>query len=427
MGAVSAGCLASQGHSVVGVDPSAVKLDLIGGGKSPVVEKDLDVKIREAVGEGRLRATHDAIEAVHATDMSLVCVGTPSKANGDLDLSHIATVSQQIGEAIATKPGRHTVVIRSTILPGTMRHLVIPALEAASGRRAGADFGIGNNPEFLREGSAVDDFYNPPKTVIGALDDQTAELVSSLYEGIPGPFIRTSLEVGEMVKYSDNVWHALKVAFGNEIGTTCKALGIDSHAVMDIFVQDTKLNLSPYYLKPGFAFGGSCLPKDVRALTYRARTLDLDLPVLNSIIASNERQVNRGYQMIARHNRRRVTFLGISFKAGTDDLRESPILDLVERLLGKGFDVRIYDKNVHLSKLVGANRDFLLKVIPHVSCLLIDNIEGALTHGEVIVVGTRDPDFMQIVERLTPEQILVDLVRVESREKLNGQYDGINW
>ena len=328
--------------------------------------------ISDAVQKRRLRATNDSQEAVLATDISMVCVGTPSRSNGDLDTGALKTVSREIGEALRKKATRHTVVIRSTVLPGTLHGLVIPILEEASGKIAGVDFGIGNNPEFLREGTAVYDFYNPPKTVIGAVDTTTANQIAALYDAIKAPLIKTSIEVAEMVKYTDNAWHALKVSFANEIGTICKKIGIDSHEVMAIFCQDTKLNLSPYYLKPGFSFGGSCLPKDVRALAYKAKSLDLDLPVLNAIIPSNDKQTARGIEMIIGRGKQPVSILGMSFKAGTDDIRESPILELIERLLGKGFDVRIFDRNVNLSKLVGANREYLLRMIPHVSSLLVE-------------------------------------------------------
>ena len=427
VGAVSAGCLSAVGHDVLGVDRAENKVDLINQGKPPVVEKKLGELIEAAVRAGRLRATQDAREAVQSTDISLICVGTPSKPNGDLDLTHVTNVSREIGQAIGTKSRRHTVVLRSTALPGTLRQTVIPILEQTSAKRSGDDFGVGNNPEFLREGTAVDDFFNPPKTIVGAIDQQTADVVAELYKDLPAPFIHTSIEVGEMLKYVDNVWHALKVSYANEVGSVCKAIGIDSHSVMDIFCQDTKLNLSRYYLKPGFAFGGSCLPKDVRALTYRARSLDIDLPVINSILTSNERQLNRGYDLIAAIGKRRVSVLGLAFKASTDDLRESPVVSLVEHLLGKGFDIRIFDKNVNLSKLIGANREFLLNAIPHVSSLLVETLDEALLHGETIVVGTNESEFARISDRLGADQYLVDLVRIESREGLDARYHGIGW
>ena len=427
VGAVSGACLAASGHHVIGVDPNATKVDLINQGNSPVIEKDLDGLIAQAVREGRLEATEDATKAVLETDISLVCVGTPSKTNGDLDLRSIAAVSHEIGEAMGVKAGRHTVVIRSTVLPGTVRRLIIPLLEKTSGKRAGADFGVGNNPEFLREGTAVTDFFHPPKTVVGAIDAATLRRVAELYDMLPAPLIQTTVEVGEMLKYVDNLWHAMKVAFANEVGTACKAMGIDSHAVMDVFCRDTKLNLSPCYLKPGFAFGGSCLPKDVRALTYRARSLDLDLPLMNAILPSNQRQISRGFELVSARGNRKVSILGLSFKAGTDDLRESPVLDLVERLIGKGYDVRIFDRNVSLAKLVGANRDFLLKVIPHISSLLVATLDEALSHGETIVIGTRDPQFLQIGSRLGAQHFVVDLIQVDPVADLDGHYEGINW
>jgi len=374
-----------------------------------------------------LRATPDSREAVLNTDLSLVCVGTPSKANGDLDISHIRHVCSEIGTAIGEKEARHTVVIRSTVLPGTLHGHVIPILEEASGKKAGRDFGVGNNPEFLREGTAVADFFNPPKTVIGAVDERTADDIAALYTGIPGPVIRTSVAVGEMVKYSDNVWHALKVAFANEIGTICKAMAIDSHQVMDIFCQDTKLNISPYYLRPGFAFGGSCLPKDVRALNYRARVLDAEIPVISSIMRSNEVQVARGLEMVAAKKNRKVGVLGMSFKADTDDLRESPVLELIERLIGKGYDIRIFDRNVNLSNLLGANREYLLKAIPHVSQLLVGSVEEALAHGQTIIIGNSDREFLDIAGRLGPNHAVVDLVRIKDFDQLDGRYDGFNW
>ena len=293
VGAVSAGCLATDGHEVIGVDPNRTKVELINQGTTPIIEKDIGEMIAATVKSGHLRATADVRDAVFGSDMSLICVGTPSQLNGNLDLSHVRKVCQEIGAAIAEKDTFHVVVARSTMLPGSMRSLVIPTLEAASGKVAGIDFGVCNNPEFLREGTAVYDYYNPPKTVIGESDEKAGALLVQLYEKMDAPLVRTDVETAEMVKYTDNTWHAVKVAFANEIGNICKAVGIDGHKVMEIFCQDTKLNLSPYYMKPGFAFGGSCLPKDVRALTYKARTLDLDLPLLNSILPSNQKQVEK--------------------------------------------------------------------------------------------------------------------------------------
>jgi GDP-mannose 6-dehydrogenase len=428
VGVVSAACLARDGHKVVGVDPQPEKVRLVRKGKPPIVEQFVGELIEEGVRAGALTATTDAAEAVAASDMSLVCVGTPSRRNGSLDTAAVARVCEQIGAAIRGTTGRHIVVMRSTILPGTMRGVVIPTLEKASGMRAGDGFHVANNPEFLRESTAVYDYDNPPKTVVGATDPATASEVLSLYEALPGPKIATTVDVAEMVKYADNAWHALKVAFGNEIGNLAKAVGVDSHAVMDIFCQDEKLNISPYYLKPGYAFGGSCLPKDLRALTYKGRELDLDLPLLNSIMPSNQRQIERAFERVASYGVRRVAFLGISFKSGTDDLRESPQVALVERLIGKGYDLRIYDRNVHMARLTGANREYIVNVIPHISQLLSDDFDAVLEHGELVVIGNPAPEFKGLAARLRGDQKLLDLVRTPgASDGLGSRYDGINW
>ncbi len=427
VGAVSAGCLAAEGHEVIGVDPNRTKVDLINRGQTPVIEKDIGEMIAVSVAAGRLRATTDVAEAVAASELSLVCVGTPSQLNGNLDLSHVRKVCEEIGTALRGKADFHVVVARSTMLPGSMRTVVIPTLEEFSGRRAGMDFGVCNNPEFLREGSAVYDYRNPPKTVIGETDARAGDLLVRLYEKLNAPLVRTDVETAEMVKYTDNAWHALKVAFANEIGNLCKALGIDGHRVMEIFCQDTKLNLSPYYLKPGFAFGGSCLPKDLRALTYKARALDLDLPVLNAILPSNARQVARGIAMATAQGRKRVGVLGFAFKAGTDDLRESPLVELIETLIGRGYELRLYDRNVSLASLTGANRDYILNHIPHISRLMVDTMEEVLDFAETIVIGNGAEEFRDVLARLKPGQTVVDLVRIAPLRSEAGHYDGICW
>jgi len=427
VGTVSAGCLANDGHEVVGVDPVFAKADLINRGQSPIIEAEIGEIIAATVKSGGLRATNDPGEAIKATELSFVCVGTPSQANGNLDLRYIRRICEQIGEALKHKSVRHTVVIRSTILPGTMLNVVIPTLEEFSGKKAGSDFGVCNNPEFLREGSAVKDFRSPPKTVIGELDKASGDMLAKLYEKLDAPLIRTDLQTSEMVKYVDNSWHALKIGYANEIGNLCKAFGLDAHAVMNIFCQDKKLNISPAYLLPGFAFGGSCLPKDLRALAYQAKIHDLALPILMSILPSNELQVARGLQLIMEKGHKRVGVLGFSFKAGTDDLRESPIIEVIERLLGKGYDLRIYDKNVNIASLVGANRDFILNRIPHISKLMVSGIDAVLEHAQTIVIGNKDPEFQTVPERLGAEQLLVDFVRISDRRSDNGKYDGICW
>lgn len=427
VGTVSAGCLAGGGHQVIGVDPVQAKVDLMNRGQSPIIEAEIAEIIAANVSAGRLRATGDARQAIQESELSLICVGTPSQANGNLDLKFIRRICEQIGEALRDKPEGHTVVVRSTILPGTMRGIVIPTLEEASHKKAGIDFGVSNNPEFLREGSAVRDFKFPPKTVIGELDRCSGDKLASLYEKIDAPLIRTSLEVAEMVKYVDNSWHALKIGFANEIGNLAKSCGVNAHEVMDIFCQDKKLNISPAYLSPGFAFGGSCLPKDLRALAYRAKTKDLQLPILTSILPSNEMQIARGIELIMSKGRKRVGVLGFSFKAGTDDLRESPVIEVIERLLGKGFDLRIYDKNVNLASLIGANRDFILNRIPHISRLMVAAIDAVLEHGEIIVIGNRDPEFESVPERVRREQFLVDFAGIGKRNGGKSNYEGICW
>ncbi len=427
VGTVSAGCLAQNGHQVIGVDPVRTKVELINAGHSPIIEAEIGEIIAETVRSGRLRATENQDEAINQTELSFVCVGTPSQANGNLDLTYIRRVCELIGKALKNKTARHTVVIRSTILPGTMRNIVIPTLEDNSGKKAGADFGVCNNPEFLREGSAVKDFNFPPKTVIGEFDRTSGELLASLYTKLEAPFIRTDLETAEMVKYVDNSWHALKIGFANEIGNLCKSLALDAHAVMKIFCEDKKLNISPAYLMPGFAFGGSCLPKDLRALAYKAKTNDLQLPIMSAILPSNELQVSKGLRLITEKGHRRIGVLGFSFKSGTDDLRESPMIEVIERLIGKGYDLRIFDRNVNLASLVGANRDFILNRIPHISRLMVNGIDAILDHAETVVIGNKDPEFEGVLERLREGQNLVDFVRISDRRSENGRYDGICW
>jgi GDP-mannose 6-dehydrogenase len=427
VGAVSAGCLAFDGHDVIGVDPVSTKVNLINCGQSPIVETEIGEIVAATAKAGRLRATGDANQAIRETELSFVCVGTPSQANGNLDLRYIRRICEQIGEALRSKTERHTVVIRSTILPGTMQNVVIPILEEYSGKRAGFDFGVCNNPEFLREGSAVKDFRCPPKTVIGQLDEASGDMLETLYQKLDAPLIRTDLETAEMVKYVDNSWHALKIGFANEIGILSKSIGLDAHEIMKIFCQDRKLNISTAYLLPGFAFGGSCLPKDLRALTYKAKMNDLNLPILTSILPSNEMQVSRGVQLIMEKGHKRVGVLGFSFKSGTDDLRESPLIEVIERLLGKGYDLRIYDKNVNVASLVGANRDFILNRIPHISRLMVDCVDAVLDFAQTVVISNRDSEFTTVPERLRDSQSIVDLVRISERRSTNGKYDGICW
>jgi GDP-mannose 6-dehydrogenase len=427
VGTVVAGCLARAGHEVIGIDTEPRKVELVNAGKSPIIETEIDQVIAPQVEAGRLSASTEVTVAVQQSDLILVCVGTPSRSNGDIELRHVRGVCEQIGAALRAHPGAPVVAVRSTLLPGTMRELVIPTLEASSGRQAGTDFGVCVNPEFLREGTAVHDYLNPPKTVIGELTRASGNLLASLYAGIPGPLIRTDIETAEMVKYADNAWHALKVGFANEIGNLCKALQVDSHRVMEIFCQDTKLNLSSYYLRPGFAFGGACLPKDLRALLHKAKSLDVSLPILGAVLPSNELQIERAVQTVINHGNRKVGILGFSFKAGSDDLRNSPVVELTERLLGKGFELRIYDSNVRLASIHGANRDYILHRIPHISGLMVSSIDEVLEHADTIVIGNAAPEFCDIPRRLGLRQTLIDLVRISESRSAAGVYEGICW
>lgn len=412
VGAVSAGCLAAEGHQVIGADAIADKVNLINQGRSPIIEAELGEIIEQSVRTGALRATQDANAAVQETDLSFVCVGTPSQSNGNLDLRYIRRICEQIGHALSNKADRHTVVIRSTILPGTMGRVVIPTLEEFSGKKAGRDFGVCVNPEFLREGTSVRDFRRPPKTVIGELDRASGEMLERLYERVPAPLIRTDINTAEMIKYVDNSWHALKIGFANEIGNFCDSVGVDAEAVMEIFCQDKKLNISPAYLKPGFAFGGSCLPKDLRALSYEAKMHDLQLPILSSVLPSNEAQIARAVKSVTESGSTRIGVLGFTFKAGTDDLRESPVIEVIERLIGKGYDLRLYDRNVNLAALVGANRDFILNRIPHISRLMVASADEVVAHAQTILIGTPDPEFSGLPATLREDQCLLDLVRL---------------
>ena len=427
VGAVSAGCLARDGHEVIGVDPERTKVELINAGKSPIIEKDIGQIVAEQVAAGRLRATTELADAVRASDLALVCVGTPSLPNGGIDLRFVRRVCEQIGHTLAAHHGAPVIVMRSTMLPGTMREVVLPTLEKFSGKRAGEEFGVCINPEFLREGTAVHDYYHPPKTVIGEVNRASGDLLAALYARMPGPMIRTDIETAEMVKYADNAWHALKVGYANEVGSLCKALGVDAHKVMEIFCQDQKLNLSPYYLKPGFAFGGSCLPKDVRALLYKAKTLDVSLPIVSSILPSNQLQIERGVQAVVDKGNRKVGILGFSFKAGTDDLRESPMVELTERLIGKGYDLRVYDRNVSMAAIHGANRDYILHKIPHISRLMVPSIRDVLAHAQTIVIGNAAPEFADVPRRIGDGQTIIDFVRVCDSRTILGVYEGLCW
>jgi GDP-mannose 6-dehydrogenase len=410
VGAVCAGCLANRGHSVIGVDISDVKVDLINAGRSPIVEPGLDDLLRNGVAAGRIRATTNTAEAVRESDLSMICVGTPSLRNGDLDLHYVENVASEIGAALRDKAGWHTVVVRSTVLPGTVKNRVIPMLESASGKRAGHDFGVAVNPEFLRESTAIADYDAPPMTVIGEFDERSGEELASIYAELPAPIIRKPIEVAEMVKYTCNVWHATKVTFANEIGNIAKGLGVDGRQVMDVICQDHKLNLSSYYLRPGYAFGGSCLPKDVRALDFRANQVHAEHPLISSLMRSNEIHARRAFELVASFGERRVGMLGLSFKAKTDDLRESPLVELAEMLIGKGYELSIFDENVEYARVHGANREYIQSRIPHISSLLKPSVDEVVEASDIVVVGLNDRKFERVLNGSRHGRKVVDLV-----------------
>lgn len=427
VGTVVAGCLAREGHIVTGVDTDVRKVALIKAGKAPIVEPEIGDIIEQEVAAARLTAASDGIAAVERSDLVLVCVGTPGLPGGGIDLRSVRAVCETIGTALQKHEGAPVVVIRSTLLPGTTRSLVIPTLEQLSGKHAGIEFGVCVNPEFLREGSAVRDYLHPPKTVIGEFNAASGDRLLGLYTATPGPLLRTDIDTAEIVKYSDNAWHALKVCFANEIGNLCKALELDGHQVMELFCKDTILNLSAAYLRPGFSFGGSCLPKDLRALLHRARSLNLSLPILSAVLPSNEQQFGRGLQAVIDAGNRRVGMLGLGFKAGTDDLRESPLVDLAERLIGKGFDLRIYDGSINLATIRGSNREYLLGRIPHITRLLEPSVRAVLGHARTIVIGNAAPEFSEVPDLVSDDQTIVDLVHVRATRSVAGVYEGLCW
>lgn len=433
VGCVSAACLALEGHDIIGVDPNNLKVNLINKGQCPIVEKDLDKIIEDVVCEkkdtyGSLIATTDGIRAARETDISLICVGTPSNDNGSLKLDYVKNCAKEIGEGLRERDDYHVVAARSTMLPGTVEDIIVKEIEYWSGKKAGEDFGAVMNPEFLRESTSVRDFFNPPVTVIGALDQKSGDYVQQMYHFLNAPFERTDIKTAEMIKYANNSFHGLKVAFANEIGVISKSLGIDSHRVMDIFCMDSKLNLSSYYLKPGFAFGGSCLPKDLRAISYKAKENDLEVPVLSSIIPSNKAHIERALNWVIKTGKKKVGFLGLSFKAGTDDLRESPLVTLVEALIGKGFQIKIYDKNVSIAGLFGANKDYIENEIPHIASLMCSHMDEVVDQSEIIIIGNKTDEFTDVSQKVYHDKIIYDLVRINRNiQHFNKGYEGICW
>jgi GDP-mannose 6-dehydrogenase len=429
VGSVSAACFASMGHKVIGVDVSRAKVEMLDSGRTPIIEARMSELVAEANKDCRLLATTDATEAVLNSEVSFVCVGTPSLKNGKLDLSHIENVAKEIGVAIREKKTPHVLVLRSTVLPGTTEKVVLPILERESAKKCGQDFTVCYNPEFMREGSAVADFLNPPYTILGASDANHLAPLRELYKSTPGVLYETSIPVAEMVKYFSNCYHAVKVSFANEMGTMCKHLGVDSHAVTKIFTSDTKLNISAAYLSPGFAFGGSCLPKDLRAITYKAKELDLKLPLLESLMPSNAEHVDRAVDMVMSTGKKKIAQLGLSFKAGTDDLRESPQVQLIKRLMGEGLEVRVWDEDVSLGRLAGANRQYIEQVIPHIGSVLSADLEGVLRSAEVVILGNKSASKEQLTKFLRPEQIVIDLIHLDRTRRPEGAitYEGICW
>ena len=429
VGTVTAACLAYRGNNVIGVDLSQPKVEAINSGNSPIVEPQVSEIIADSHKANRLHATSSAEAAVMNSEISFLCVGTPSLRNGKLDLGHIEPVCREIGEILKKKNSFHLVVLRSTVLPGTAETIVVPTLGKFSGKRMGPDFGVCVNPEFMREGTAVADFLEPAMTVIGAVDKAHSALVRELYAWTPGRMFETSFRSAEMLKYVCNAWHAVKIAFANEIGTLARELDVDAESVMEMFVSDTKLNISPIYLKPGFAFGGSCLPKDVRALNYRAKELDLKLPLFDSIMPSNEEHLARAVEMVLQTGKRKIGMLGLSFKAATDDLRESPQVQLVKRLIAEGREIQIWDDNVSLGRLIGSNREYIEQVIPHIGLLLNANLEEVLKDAEVVVIGTRDLNWDSLKNSIRRDQEVIDLVNLEKsrRPQITSAYKGICW
>jgi GDP-mannose 6-dehydrogenase len=418
-----------MGHKVIGVDVSRAKVEMLDSGRTPIIEARMNELVAEARQAGRLRATNDAADAVLNSEVSFVCVGTPSLKNGKLDLSHIENVAREIGAAIRQKKTPHVFVLRSTVLPGTTETIALPILERESGKKCGQDFTVCYNPEFMREGSAVADFLNPPYTILGASDTNHLAPLRELYKDVPATLYETTIPVAEMVKYFSNCYHALKVGFANEMGTMCKHLGVDAHTVTKIFTSDSKLNISPAYLSPGFAFGGSCLPKDLRAITYKAKELDLKLPVLESLMPSNAEHVDRAVDMVMSTGKKKIAQLGLSFKAGTDDLRESPQVQLIKRLMGEGLEVRVWDEDVSLGRLAGANRQYIEEVIPHIGSVLSADLEDVMRSAEVVILGNKSASKERLAKCLRPEQIVIDLIHLDRAKRPEGAktYEGICW
>lgn len=426
VGCVSLGCLARNGHHVIGVDVSEIKVKQINSGLPTIIEKDIDHIIREEHNKCRISATTDYSKAILETDLSIIAVGTPSSQTGHLNLEYIFKVAENFGRMLRAKDRFHVIAIRSTVLPGTSAKFA-DIVEEFSGKKRNVDFAMVSNPEFLREGTAVHDYYHPPLTLIGSEHSDAAEIVASLYRQLPAEVVITDVKVAELMKYVNNTFHALKVSFGNEIGNICAALKIDSHKVMEIFCKDQVLNISPYYFKPGFAYGGSCLPKDLKGLQTLAHDHYVKTPLIESIDKTNELQVNRAVEMIQQTKKRKLGFLGLSFKAGTDDLRNSPAVTLIETLLGKGYEIAIYDKNVSLSNLTGTNKEYIDTHIPHLSRLMKANISELMKDSDLIIVNNKEKEYVDILMNVEAEHPIIDMVRLPEEIRGRKNYKGINW
>ncbi|SFK99944.1 GDP-mannose 6-dehydrogenase [Nitrosomonas aestuarii] len=428
VGAVSLACLAKEGHNVTGVDIDNTKLDLIRSGKSPVIESGMPELVQEVVAAGRVKLTQSTQEAIAQTNLSFVCVGTPSQPNGNQDQTAVLRLTEQLGAALKLKNDHHIIIFRSTLIPGTVMNTLIPMLEKISGKVNGVDFDVCFQPEFLREGTSIKDYYKPPFTVAGVTSNKPKEVFEKLFSSLPGEIIFTDIATAETMKYFCNIFHALKITFANEVARLCESIKVDPHAVMELICKDKQLNISSAYMKPGFSFGGSCLPKDLRAINYIAKQNDIDIPMLKAVLPSNRVHLDQALQKIMLSGLKKVGFIGLSFKTGTDDLRESPLVDLAEKLIGKGYMLKIYDPEVNISKLIGANKSFIETSIPHIGSLMTTDYENLLNTSEIIVVGITDRNLITtLIETSRTEQIILDLVNIKERNKLNAKYIGMCW
>ncbi|MCA9473003.1 MAG: nucleotide sugar dehydrogenase [Nitrospirales bacterium] len=428
VGAVSLGCLARDGHQVVGVDLDQTKLDLIRKGATPIIEEGMEELMRHAGSCGRVEVTNNASDGVHRSEVSFVCVGTPARSNGSQDLTAIQRLSEQVGEAMRTKTDYHVFVIRSTVFPGTVEDIIVPIIEKHAGKQCGKDFDVCFQPEFLREGSSIKDYDNPPFTVIGTASKRAEKVLHDLFGHLPCEFLVTSIRTAEMLKYACNIFHALKATFANEVGRLSQAMGVDSHAVMEMVCRDTRLNISPAYLRPGFAFGGSCLPKDLKAMLYVAKSKDVSVPMLGNVLTSNAIHIDHAINMVLESGKKSIGLIGLSFKSGTDDLRESPLVVMAERFIGKGLNLRIYDPEVNVARLIGANRRYIEETIPHISSLMIKNCEDLIAQSDVLIVGLSDKAIMEtLYQNTSDEQMILDLVNIPQKNRIRGEYHGVCW